>query len=95
MSSFKVGDRVVVIDGLRKGAVTVITSPLRAYLGRPDTPEIPKGTGVHELDLVSIIPGCRGVVAPPEWLRHYREGWEKAEWCDLTKRLCQPKREDA
>jgi hypothetical protein len=54
----------------------------------------PPGSLVHLLDLPAF-PGFCGCAALPKQLRHYHEGWEKAEWCDLTKRLCKPKREDA
>lgn len=91
MNSFKVGDAVKVVAGPRAGEVTTVIGPLRRYLGRPGERYVARGDWVYEIGLTPTVPGTRRVVALPEWLRPYREGWEKSEWTDELLSLCKPK----
>lgn len=95
MATFKVGDRVLVVQGPRKGALAVIVAALKPCAPRSfrnwwsryfDAPPM-----LHELDVPSfLLPGCNSH-APPEWLRHYYDGNEKGVWTEELRNLCREK----
>jgi hypothetical protein len=89
--AFKIGDRVRVVDGPRKGEVAMVTSELvhKEWLEfRGVIYDVPMA---HRLDLCSLQSPYRWVWASPEWLRPFYDGNEKGEWTEDLRRLCRAK----
>ena len=92
MRTFKVGDRVRIVDGsLVKtpghgrdvGKLATVVTPLVPYQ-RDDIPELPLGTLVHR---VECDDGwlCAGV---PTWFEPHWPGKEATEWTAELRNLC-------
>ncbi len=90
---FQIGDKVRIINGVRKDQEATVTSDLKSYLSRGNWPEFPVGTLFHELDLPPFSGDPGSVTAyPPCYLKLIYDGHEP---CSFEDSIWNPLKETA